>query len=245
MDAGSGKISWTTKVPAALLAQHEPGKTAPRQQQHAKAFEPVCPEIVSLTRGMVVILKPVNWEVDGQMSEGGGALPLSGFLQRCLSQADHALMYNADLDFGFIHRLDVPSSGLVLGGTSIEGLLALKWQISVYSIARQYLVVTQGHVPKASFEVMECIDATTVESVRSLTSDVGRPALTYLACLSHLHHEPAPRCNAGEADTSVLLIEIHTGRRHQIRAHTRHAGYPTVTDGKYAPREVMLTGGSC
>merc|ERR1712118_492194 len=35
-------------------------------------------------------------------------------------------------------------------------------------------------------------------------------------------------------------IRIYTGRRHQIRAHTRHVGHPTAADARYTPRDVEL-----
>ena len=34
-------------------------------------------------------------------------------------------------------------------------------------------------------------------------------------------------------DTSILEVELFTGKTHQIRAHLAHIGYPIVGDGKY------------
>jgi len=206
------------------------------------------PKVVSRLRGMIVISKPVDWEVDGLTSEGGGAFPLSSFIQSVLPSAEFPLVYTAEMDFGFIHRLDVPSSGLVLGGTNLEGLFHLKWQIAVYSICREYLTVNHGHVQNGRTDVNKRIDATTAETMRSLTVDSGKPARSYLASLAHLcsngiaddeehasNMQPSGRCNF-----SALAIAIHTGRRHQIRVHTRHVGHPVATDGRYTPRDVIL-----
>mmetsp|Transcript_39535 Transcript_39535/g.91790 ORF Transcript_39535/g.91790 Transcript_39535/m.91790 type:complete len:264 (+) Transcript_39535:298-1089(+) len=188
------------------------------------------PEVIDLPRGMVVLMKPVDWEVDGLTSEGGGARLLSGFLQRMLPDVRIARI--PELDFGFVHRLDVPSSGLVLGGTSIEGLLGLKWQIAVYAIQRQYVTANHGHLCVSSMGVAEGIDATTTENLRSVADEDGKPARSRLALLAGLGWASDVLC--------VLGITIHTGRRHQIRAHTRHAGHPTVTDARYTPKEVVV-----
>ena len=39
-------------------------------------------------------------------------------------------------------------------------------------------------------------------------------------------------------NTSVLDIELITGRTHQIRAHLAHIGHPIIGDGKYGINEV-------
>ena len=37
---------------------------------------------------------------------------------------------------------------------------------------------------------------------------------------------------------SLLDIELHTGRTHQIRAHLSHIGYPILGDGKYGINKI-------
>lgn len=37
---------------------------------------------------------------------------------------------------------------------------------------------------------------------------------------------------------SILDVELHTGKTHQIRAHLAHIGYPIIGDGKYGINEV-------
>lgn len=207
----------------------------------------VCaPQVLALPRGMVVVSKPVNWEVDGLTSEGGGAKLLSSFLQSALPDGGGPVARAPELDFGFVHRLDVPSSGLVLGGTSLEGLFHLKWQIAVYAIDRQYITANHGRLPEARGEVGERIDAPAIRGSRSLTDEGGKPARTFLESLSHVRFSDKAftgSCRRASGDAlSLLAITIHTGRRHQIRAHTRHFGSPTVADWRYAPRDVMLQG---
>lgn len=209
------------------------------------------PQLVAQPRGMIVVAKPVNWEVDGLTSEAGGARPLSAFVQSILPRNQSTLVHTVQLDFGFIHRLDVPSSGLVLGGTTLEGLFHLKWQIAVYAIARQYITSNHGRLAQPLADVSERIDASTAENLRSITDEHGKPARSALGVLAHfcacehgllskVPNGPAGGCRVGEAGLCLLAIAIHTGRRHQIRAHTRHLGHPTVTDARYTPRDVHV-----
>lgn len=223
-------------------------RSAHTQQDGGRIAAPVLPQIVDLPRGMMVVLKPVNWEVDGLTSEGGGGLLLSSFVQSVLPRDQFPLVHTMELDFGFIHRLDVPSSGLVLGGTSLEGLFQLKWQLAVYSIQRQYVTVNHGHLGVSQVSVDFRIDATGAESLRSVISDAGRPACTSLSLVAHLGlggfnvhvGGAAPAGGRHCTDLSLLAISIHTGRRHQIRAHTRHVGHPVATDARYTPRDVTI-----
>ena len=39
-------------------------------------------------------------------------------------------------------------------------------------------------------------------------------------------------------NTSVLDINLETGRTHQIRAHLAHIGFPIIGDGKYGKNEI-------
>merc|ERR1711879_810532 len=69
----------------------------------------------------------------------------------------------------------------------------------------------------------------------SQITEQGKPAQTRLTTLGHYtlrEHQ--------EEKLSIVVIQICTGRRHQIRTHLSHVGHPTVADGKYMTREQFI-----
>merc|ERR1719428_2168790 len=91
------------------------------------------PRIVLDLPGMAVLFKPPGWEVDDEDVRPNGKW-LSRFLQATYPRS--AVARDQAHAFGMVHRLDVPSSGLILTGTSYEGHYDLKWQIDTLKVVR-------------------------------------------------------------------------------------------------------------
>eukprot|EP00747_Dinoflagellata_sp_TGD_P007991 gnl/TRDRNA2_/TRDRNA2_117622_c0_seq1.p1 gnl/TRDRNA2_/TRDRNA2_117622_c0~~gnl/TRDRNA2_/TRDRNA2_117622_c0_seq1.p1 ORF type:complete len:269 (-),score=31.87 gnl/TRDRNA2_/TRDRNA2_117622_c0_seq1:46-852(-) len=200
------------------------------------------PHILIDLNGMIVVHKPPDWEVDGKARaqskqvSSDAAPALSAWLRTSVPRTRCPVAWQADVDFGILHRLDVPSSGLVLCGTTFLGLMMLRWQLDTYRVERQYIVWGHGLAAADFCEVLANIDPTTIDSKRSFVSEIGcgKPAKTSFKVSSHatvlsrrsLEQEARDICTG-------FVIRIKTGRRHQIRAHLLHRGNPTAVDAKY------------
>ncbi|CAE8715786.1 unnamed protein product, partial [Polarella glacialis] len=110
------------------------------------AVGPGSPALTVNLRGMAVVHKPPDWEVDGaaraakeDAEEASTAKPLSSWLRCALPRRNCPVAWHPEMDHGFLHRLDVPSSGLILCGTTFLGLMVLRWQLDTYRIERQYV----------------------------------------------------------------------------------------------------------
>jgi len=208
----------------------------------APALVQVAPTILTHLPGMLVVFKPPGWEVDGHASLRGvgaeghdGRLGLSSFLQSRFDRGACPLCYWSSFDFGFLHRLDIPSSGLVLVGSTMEGYWSLRLQLNTYRLAREYVVVCQGLVPGQLSKISLGIGSAASMVGKSIVDECGRPAETHVKVLVHLSFPWS--CSVS---TSLAAIRIRTGRHHQIRTHMLNADCPIVTDGKYTLRTLFL-----
>mmetsp|Transcript_36270 Transcript_36270/g.92374 ORF Transcript_36270/g.92374 Transcript_36270/m.92374 type:complete len:247 (-) Transcript_36270:86-826(-) len=200
----------------------------------------VAPTLLSDLPGMVIVHKPADWEVDGLVTEEGGGnhAPLSAFVQSLLPRSKYPLVWDVRHNYGFLHRLDVPSSGLVLGGTSLEGYYWLRLQLDSQRLQREYFVLCQGLAPPSLFEVVARVDVAPEPTQRRSINDSGKPARSMLSILAHIQTSSSQH-SIGQT-MSIVSIHILTGRRHQIRVHLRHRGHSSVTDARYTCREVLL-----
>merc|ERR1712228_788226 len=86
-----------------------------------------------------------------------------------------------------------------------------------------------------SRDVQAKVNVLGTKVARTLTEDSGQPAMSHLVTHAHLTSGPLSAFRY-----CIIVIRIYTGRRHQIRAHTRSIGHPTACDGWYTPSAVLL-----
>ena len=155
---------------------------------------------------------------------------LSEFLLRMYPRlGPSTLLSDASKQHGFLHRLDVPSSGLLLAATNHRAYYDLHFQMATGALVRDYVVMSHGWLSPKRHEIQAPVhwwDSAAMAEAPSTILASGRASRSFLKVLAYLG-------KSGLA-LSFLAIRIGTGRRHQIRAHAAHTGHALVTDGKYS-----------
>ena len=176
------------------------------------------PRVVTDLADRAAVLKPEGWEVYG----GHVKLQLLGFVRGMFGCAP--IFQDPDHNHGFLHRLDVPSSGLILVAKTYEAFYDLQVQLHAGEVTRDYTVLCHGWLPQSVSEIRA---RTWCEDDRpTLSGGRGKPSCTQVQSSRRLWHKVGA--------LSKVVLGIATGRKHQIRSHLAHIGHPTVRDHHYS-----------
>ena len=174
-----------------------------------------------------VLLKPPFWEVYGGHTKDKSKQLLT-FVKEIFGKAP---IFDDKSHFcGFLHRLDVPSSGLILVSKTYEAHYNLQVQLHAGCLERHYQVLSHGR-----FSTRKCINANLLwhGDGPTFAGGQGRTARTQLILEGFA-------LDSTQMSFSQLEIQIATGRKHQIRSHLAHVGHPVVGDGTYASLKTFL-----
>lgn len=163
----------------------------------------------------------IHLEVEVDESGDASGLPLSQYVQKLCNKPIH---YDESHQRGFLHRLDVPSSGMILVASTFSAYYDLQFQLSAGMLIRDYAVQSHGWCSDREMIRASVVWADTGSQKDSPSRVIaGENSQTHLKVLLHSIH-------MGRA-LSFMAIRIGTGRKHQIRVHTAHVGHATVSDG--------------
>ncbi len=126
-----------------------------------------------------------------------------------------------------LHRLDRDASGLVLFTRTAAAQPRFVAWLRAGAIERRYVAVAWGHVAADAGRLERPIGRDPRDR-RRMSAGQGRPARTVYRVLRR------GRAASG-APTTLLEIDLETGRTHQIRVHLADAGHPLCGDRLYGP----------
>lgn len=133
-----------------------------------------------------------------------------------------------------VHRLDKPTSGVIVFGKSSEAAAGLQAQLDSDASIKQYLAICRGYCPEqgvidhplppvADFKHQRKRPKSELPRQDAITAfrRLGTVELPY-----QVDRYPASRY-------SLVEVQLKTGRRHQIRRHFKHISHPLIGCPKY------------
>lgn len=165
-------------------------------------------------------------KVPGILVHGDGTSSdnLSTQLQRYLDLEVAKQNQASSLHAQAVQRLDVPTSGVVFFSICAETQPAFDALVASREMHKEYLAVVEGLWPQNLTKIDWAIGRDRHDAQKMRVAAGAKPALTEVRCLARRHGK------------SLLLVSLKTGRRHQIRVHLAHAGFPLVGDELYGRR---------
>ncbi|WP_269619043.1 pseudouridine synthase [Zhongshania sp. BJYM1] len=129
------------------------------------------------------------------------------------------------------HRLDKPTSGVLLFGLSANVASELGNTFSQQRIAKSYIAVVRGHCATEGHIDHPLTEVTDQRIVKSKAAE-AQSAITDFRLLDKFELDVEIETYA-QSRYSLIQLQPHTGRRHQLRRHLKHISHPIIGDAKY------------
>lgn len=191
-----------------VTVSHQTSKAMPQPLPLDIVYEDADLVVVNKAAGMVV--HPAPGHVDDTL--------VNALLAHCPSM----LSIEGDLRPGIVHRLDKDTSGLIIVAKNGRTQAALIEQMKQHKIIKRYLALVEGVVSldQGSIDTPIGRDIHHRQQM-TITTAGSREARTHFRVLRRF------------ARHTLLLLQLETGRTHQIRVHLKAIGHPVTGDPVY------------
>jgi 23S rRNA pseudouridine1911/1915/1917 synthase len=167
-----------------------------------------------------------------QLPKGGGRAVADELLNAhpSLSQAS-----KQPGDAGLIHRLDENTSGVLIGATTRETWEKLFEGLLAGAVHKTYALIVEGHFtgssaitswlgsPHRGAKKVKVYEKQPAEWARALEGTTRYSSQRYLS----------------DHNATIALAVASPARRHQVRAHAAHLGFPLVGDSLYGSKRAL------
>ena len=129
-----------------------------------------------------------------------------------------------------VHRLDRPTSGVLLMGLSSEVGRQLSQQFEQHQIQKTYHAITRGWL-----EGEDLLDYPLMEERDKIADQFSQADKTPQSAITHWRglattEQPVAISRYPSARYSLVEMQPQTGRKHQLRRHLAHLRHPIIGD---------------
>ena len=132
---------------------------------------------------------------------------------------------------GIVHRIDKDTSGLLVVAKNNEAHNSLAKQLLDKTCYRKYYCLVKGIIENDEGEINAPIGRSSNDRQKMCVTDKNsKEAITEFKVLDRF------------VDSTLLDVELKTGRTHQIRVHMAYIHHPVLNDNKYGNKIIDDTG---
>lgn len=146
---------------------------------------------------------------------------------------------------GLVHRLDKDTSGLVVVARTPPALRALQRQFQDRTVQKTYTALLDGFLapPAGSVDVSIGRHPRHRQRMAAFPNAGAEHPVPVRAAVSgyQVQRYLQGRAPGARHPFSLVAVQPHTGRTHQIRVHMAYLGHPVVGDGTYGLRRPRLS----
>lgn len=129
-----------------------------------------------------------------------------------------------------VHRLDQPTSGLLLFARGIQAQRELSAEFAERRVGKVYVAVVAGRLAGEGFVDLPLAADWPNRPRQHVDIAHGKPSQTHWRVLTHEGHD--------ESGHTRVALEPLTGRSHQLRVHMAALGHAILGDALYAAPDI-------
>lgn len=182
--------------------------------------------IVYEDEDLIVINKTKDMVVHPAVGNENGTV-VNALLYHCKELSDVNGYYRP----GIVHRIDKDTSGLLVCAKNNHSHNFLSNQLQDKTCFRKYYAIVNGVIQNNEGEINAPIGRSeNNRQLMTVTDKNSKQATTLFKVLERYD------------DTTLLDVELLTGRTHQIRVHMKFINHPVFNDNKYSKKTIDNTG---
>ncbi|MBO4926822.1 MAG: RluA family pseudouridine synthase [Clostridiales bacterium] len=183
------------------------------------------PKILFEDNHLLVAVKPAG--VLSQ-SDASGAPDMLTLLKAYLVEKYHK---PGEAYLGLLHRLDRPVRGVMVFAKTSKCASRVSEQIRNRTIGKRYRAIVYGAFDEEKGEIRSFLRKNSKTNLVDVYPDRVSAPKDAKECF--LEYEVLGQGKIAGVPVSLLAVDLHTGRSHQIRAQLSSIGHPIVGDRKY------------